>query len=628
MNEKELGAKILEYLGGPSNISSVFNCYTRVRAEVKDLLAVNKKKIEDLGVLGVVIAANQVQIVVGPGKSAKCARAINELIEASGVKLDKKASKAPKQKGGVFKKISGIFVPIIPATIACGLIMALLEVLKASLGTQFAETDFGLILTVIANSVFTIFNFIVGYNTCRQFGGDGILGACLAAILGNDFLNKIQIGSFQLTAGLGGITAVIAIAILTAYFEKLLRKFMPNMIDAFMTPLITLIVMAAVGFFVIQPVCGYIEKGIGLAVEGIVHNCPYMLGIVPMFYLPMVLFGVHHALMPISQSLIDNIGYSVLVPIQLMAGAAQVGVAVYYIVTTKNKKNRPTVIQALPVGILGIGEPLIYSMSFPLKRPFISVGIAGAIMGGIMSLFNVQSPVAEATGIEASLVFNGDGKWIFALCYVGAVILGFLVSFLVGYKETYEEEVNGKVVEKTYETSLLVKFYNKHHHKEVKTKVNNAKVSNATYKIASPLNGKVIPLTSLKDETFSKKIMGDGIAIIPSEGKIYSPVDGTITALLDTKHAYGITSDDGFELLVHIGIDTVNLKGKGFKSNVKNGDKIKKGQLLGTFDIPLIKKKGYSIDTPIIVIEGDYKIVKCAKPGKITAKSELLTIKK
>lgn len=631
MNEKELALKILEYLGGASNINSVFNCYTRVRAEVKNTKLVKTKEIKALGVIGVVISGSQAQIVVGPGKSAKCAQAINEALEKSGVKSETpKNQKETKAKGGLLKKISGIFVPIIPATIACGLVMAIVEVIKAATGgpnSPFPDSNFGLILNIIAGSVFTIFNFIVGYNTCKQFGGDGIIGACLAAILANVALNNISFGSFKLEAGLGGIIAVVAISIGAAYFEKLLRKFMPNIIDAFMTPLITLLVMAMVGFFVIQPVCGYISQGIGLGVQGILDHCPYLLGIVPMFYLPMVLFGVHHSLMPISQTLIDKMGYSVLVPIQLMAGAAQVGAAIYFIISTKNKKARTTVIQGLPVGVLGIGEPLIYGMTLPLKRLFIPIGIAGAIAGGIMSLFNVQSPVAEATGIEASLVFNGNGKWIFALCYLGAVILGFIMSALIGYKETYEEEVNGALVEKTHESSLVLKYWgfwkkNQPQAKKVETKVNSK-----TYNIASPLKGKVVKLETLKDKTFSQKIMGDGIAIIPSEGKVYSPVDGKISALLDTKHAYGITSDDGYELLVHIGIDTVNLKGKGFTTNVKEGDKVKKGQLLGTFDIALIKKKGYSVATPIIVVSGE-KITKRAKLGNITSKASLLTISK
>mgnify|MGYP003312446957 CR=1 FL=1 len=635
MSEKELGLKILEYLGGPTNINSVFNCYTRVRAEVKDTKIVKTKDIEALGVIGVVIAGSQVQIVVGPGKSAKCSQAINAALNKSGVKTEtpknQKENKDPKAKGGVLKKISGIFVPIIPATIACGLVMAIIEVVKAATGgpsSTFPDSNFGLILNIIAGSVFTVFNFIVGYNTCKQFGGDGIIGACLAAILANVSLNDISFGSFKLEAGLGGIIAVVAISIGAAYFEKLLRKFMPNIIDAFMTPLITLVVMAMVGFFAIQPVCGYISQGIGLGVQGILEHCPYLLGIVPMFYLPMVLFGVHHSLMPISQTLIDKMGYSVLVPIQLMAGAAQVGAAIYFIISTKNKKARTTVIQGLPVGVLGIGEPLIYGMTLPLKRLFIPIGIAGAIAGGVMSVLDVRSPVAEATGIEASLVFTGDGKWKFALVYLCAVVLGFIMSALIGYKETYEEvDKNGVVVEKTHESSLVLKYWGFWKKEKPQIKKGETKVESKTFSIASPLKGKVVKLETLKDKTFSQKIMGDGIAIIPSEGKVYSPVDGKISALLDTKHAYGITSVDGYELLVHIGIDTVNLKGKGFKSNVKEGDQVKKGQLLGTFDIPFIKKKGYSIATPIIVVSGE-KIIKCAKLGNITSKANLLTISK
>ena len=504
MSEKELATKFIADLGTGSNIKTVYNCYTRVRAEVVDLSKVNQDSIKGTaGVIGVVVAGQQVQIIVGPGKSVKVAQAINVELAKGGASasasstpksnedqnaLDakekedyKKEYLAAKEKernkhgraSALFKKIAGIFVPIIPAFIACGLLLAILEIVKTQLGPDFAtDTIPGKIFNAISGSVFNILSIIVGYNACKEFGGDGILGACLAGVMTSPILGSIDdpiitLGALKIYSGLGGVISVIFVSIAAAYFEKLLRKFMPNAIDAFMTPLITLSVMSLAGLFVFMPIGGYISLGIQKAVEGIMTTAPFLLGIVPMFYLLMVLIGVHHVLIPISQTLISANGYSILVPIQLMAGAAEVGAAIYFLIRSKNKRMKKTVAESIPIGILGIDEPLIWGMTFPLKRLFIPIGLAGGISGAILAVIlnNLSSGslVPESTGIEAALVMSGtSGKWVFAVAFIGAIILGFVCTALIGFKDVYQEQdANGNVVEKTQETSLGLVLYNK-----------------------------------------------------------------------------------------------------------------------------------------------------------------------
>lgn len=688
MKDKDLAAKVLTYLGGAGNISDAYNCYTRLRAEVKNVELVKTNEIKELdGVIGVVVADKQIQVIVGTGKSVKVTQELKRLMRESGsgngstnkdavqtakeeleefkktYKSNKEKVRGKKSRTNVFfKKIAGIFVPIVPAFIACGLVLAVLEITKAALHFN-PETDVLpgalVVINALGSSVFAILEVIVGYNACKEFGGDGIIGGCLAGFLASADLAGIKIGSFELQPGAGGVITVLLIAIAAAYFEKLLRKFMPNIIDAFMTPLLTLCVMGVVGIFVAQPFGGLLSEGISKGVNGILEHVPILMGLIPAFYLPMVLFGVHHALIPISQTLIDTFGYSQIVAVQLMGGAAEVGAAIYFILTTRNKKMKRTVIQSLPIGFLGIDEPLIWGLTFPLKKLFIPIGITGFIVGGIMSNFRFGAIVPETTGIEATLLMKGDPncKLIYALSFIGAIVLGFILTAIIGYKETYEvTNPDGSVTEMEHESSYFAKkiwpnfkntkFYakakkvliviatpfkkllTKMHILKPKAKKEESVVVDKNA-ILSPLKGNIVPIESLSDKTFSGKVMGDGIAIVPTEGKIYAPIDGTISALLDTKHAYGITSDEGCELLIHIGQNTVNLKGEHFTTLVKEGDCIKKGDLLGTFDIKAITDKGYNIATPIIVIAGgDFAIKQKAKTGAINVGDVLLTVTK
>lgn len=491
MTDLEKAKKIIELVGGFKNIIVVFNCYTRVRINIRDLKLAKIKEIEALDdVIGVVTSGVQIQIIVGPGKSAKLTQVINqsleanvfivqeeETIKAQAIQTQTKQIEEEEFKrnkagfrarlGGKFnatmKKVAGIFVPIIPAFIACGLLLAILEIVKTQIGADtFDAMEVGRILNAISNSVFSILSIIVGYNACKEFGGDGILGACLAGVLTSPFLgdvdNPLIIGPFTLYSGLGGVISVIMVSILAAYFEKLLRKFMPNIIDAFVTPFVTLIVMSAAGLFLLMPLGGWISQGIAIGIGAVAEKTPYLLGVVPAVYLFLVLFGVHHGLIAVSQTLIDKTGVSLIVPVQLMAGAAEVGAAIFVILSTKNKKLKKTVIQALPIGFLGIDEPLIWGMTFPHKRLFFASSIGGALAGAVVGILGIGSVVPETTGIEAALVCNK--KWQFALCYLGAIVLGFIFAALIGYKDTIDEvdPITGITHTKSYETSFVKKW--------------------------------------------------------------------------------------------------------------------------------------------------------------------------
>jgi len=487
---KDQANKFLPLVGGKENIINVFNCYTRARINVKNIDKCNIAEIKKVdGVIGVVVDKQQVQIIVGPGKSVKVAQEMNALIGGSsntsiisddpkGYLKTKEAVRKKTNKGAtsIIRKIAGIFVPIIPMFIACGLLLGIYTICDQQI-TGFSKTTFGIVFNVVSSSVFTVLNVIVGYNACKEFGGDGIIGAALAGALTNPLMNGgdgegIWMGFYTFKTAEVGIFTVLLVAIGTAYFEKLVRKFMPDIIDAFMTPLITVIVMAAAAFFVLQPIGAGINMGLTEVFKGIANNCAWLLGIVPMFYLLLVLTGTHHSLMAVSSALIGPgkgaIGYTPLVPVQLMAGAAEVGAAIFILMKSKNKVLKKNIIGSLPIGVLGIDEPLIWGMSVPLKRPFFAAGLGGAVGGTMLAVLKITANVPESTGIQAALVCNVP--WIFVVAFLISIVAGFIFMALIGFKDPVEivDKKTNEVKTEYVETSIALKWYKQYREKHPK----------------------------------------------------------------------------------------------------------------------------------------------------------------
>ena len=496
MTDLEFSKALLNSLGKFNNIISIYNCLTRIRVNVVNLNKVDLEAVKKLDkVIGVIADKEQIQIIVGPGKAVKLTNVCNQLLEAETFlrairQIDKNIEKKEQENSNDFKenedkfrgklnvnfnatmrKISGIFVPIIPAFIACGLLLAIVEILKAS-GIDMEGTAFGKVFNVIASSVFSILSIVVGYNTAKQFGGDGIIGACLAGIMTSTVLGDVEnplfyLGSVGIYAGLGGVISVLLVSISAAYIQRLFHKFMPNILDTLLTPLLTIAIMSVVALFVLMPFGGFISQGIEIIFKWIGEKAPYLLGLLPMIYLYLVLFGLHHILIPISTELIKSTGGSVLVPAQIMAGGAELGAAIFVYLTTKDKKMKSTVLQGMPIAFFGIDEPLIWGMSFPLKRLFISSSLGGLIMGSIVGVLGITANVPETTGIEASLMCNK--KWQYAVCFLSAIVLGFLITCVVGYKETIETTLeDGKTKKEEIEHSFLIKHINERNKNKAK----------------------------------------------------------------------------------------------------------------------------------------------------------------
>lgn len=443
MDNRQIAKEMLELLGGKENIRTLGNCYTRVRVEVIDIEKCRTEELKKMEVsLGVVTEGNQVQIVVGPGKSAKLAGELSGMTELKPVEYDeaevRKAENREKNNTPgkrLLKKIANIFIPIIPAFIGCGLMVAIYESGYVFF-PGFEQTDFGKILSAIAYSVFNILPIIVGYNAMREFGGSPILGAVLASVLNSASITGVKMFGMEFLAGRGGVFSVLIVAILAAHLEKWLRKFIPDFLDSFVTPLLTIFIMTFLGLLVFQPIGGFVSDVIGSFVNYIIYNVPVLAGLATLVYLPLVMSGMHHGLIAVNAALIADYGVTYLLPVTCMAGAGQVGAAFYILLKTKNKRLKKVCKNALPVGMLGIGEPLMWGVTVPLGKPFLASCLGGAVGGSAVALMKVAARIPELSGLQLALITNAPLKYLLGIAISYAA--GFVFCGLLGFEDPEE----------------------------------------------------------------------------------------------------------------------------------------------------------------------------------------------
>ncbi len=443
MSNREIAEQLVEKLGGKENLRAIENCMTRLRIVIKDASKCDLdalKKVES--VLGVTDDGDSVQIVVGPGKSKKLSDEMSSLTGVKSLEVDEatirkaEANKKNATPGKVFlKHIANVFVPIIPAFIGCGLMLAIYE-FSHIYALDFYNSAFGTILGVVAASVFNVLQIIAGYNAAREFGGSAILGACLAAILGSASLTGLQMLGIEFVAGRGGVISVIAAAILGALLEKKIRSFMPDAIDTFATPLLVLFIMTFASLFILQPICGWVSDIVGQAVTFVITKAPILAGFASFVYLPLVMTGMHHGLIAVNTALIEMYGVTYLLPVTVMAGAAQVGACLYVFLKTKNKKLKKTAANALPIGFLGIGEPLIWGVTVPLGKPMIATCVGAFIGGSAMALMKVAALVPELSGIQMAFICNSPIKYVIG--YIISALSGFVLMMIIGFEDPEE----------------------------------------------------------------------------------------------------------------------------------------------------------------------------------------------
>ena len=429
-----------------SNVIQATNCMTRLRlrlVEQNDFMIDALKKID--GVLGVNVDGDEVQVILGAGKATSVTGVVNEILhETNTVKVgdgkalhEKIRAKNATPVKLFFKKIASIFTPLIPGFIACGLITGLVS-LAIKISPALENDPIVQLLAVAGNAVFWGMNLFIGVNAAKVFGGTPILGGVLAALMTHPELASINVFGEAFVPGRGGVISVIIVAAFASWLEKKLHKIIPEMFDLFLTPLVTVLIAGAAAIFLLQPVGGALSDAIGTAATTAIQSGGAVVGFVLAgVWLPLVMLGIHQAMTPIHVDLISQFGVTILLPILAMAGAGQVGASIAVYFKTKNKFLKKTVASALPVGMMGVGEPLIYGVTFPLGKPFIGACIGGAFGGAIQANFMVGAATLGISGLPLAATTNNIAIYFVGL--VTAYVVGFIATWIIGFDDPPED---------------------------------------------------------------------------------------------------------------------------------------------------------------------------------------------
>lgn len=628
---KTIGDGIYDHVGGPTNVAKLIHCMTRVRMTIKDDGKVDLEGLKKVpGVLGVA-QEDTLQVILGPGVVNKVAQ---NMVDEVGVNLgepfpsgattaatssyqsgktavEEKAAEvhaahkaAQKQTWwrAALKHISSIFIPLIPAFVGAGLISGIAGVLGNLQTAGVIGAGWGtaiLTMKVINAGLFTYLNIYVGINAATEFRATPGLGGIIAGLiylpgvvaplsLPNIFTGK------PLVAGSGGIIGVLFAVWVMSYVEKWFHKHIPDSVDIIFSPFFTLLIMGIFTIFLVMPAAGWVSASLVGAINWVLNVggafSGFVLGLV---FLPMVMLGLHQILTPIHLEMIKDLGMTPLLPILAMAGAGQVGTAIaLWIRCRKNKQLTNMIKGALPVGILGVGEPLIYGVSLPLGRPFLTACVGGGVGGAVIgAIGGIGATSIGPSGVALiPLIHGGFGN---AMGY----IFGLLAAYAGGFVATYFFGVpKDAMVAKDEEGNLLdntaVATAAPAATPSIDDIMTAAPVAGATTDFVATVAGTLEQLSAVKDDAFSQKMLGDGYAIEPSIETIVAPATGTIISISETKHAFTLKADSGLEILVHLGLDTVELGGKPFSYDVAVGDHVTAGQQMGLMDLKQIAAAG------------------------------------
>lgn len=632
----QIAKEIYEGAGGMENVQSVVHCMTRVRMSVRDDSKVDQAKLKSIpGVLGVV-DDEQLQVIIGPGKVNKVAK---EMVDIAGVGLgeelphgsgkdkvnakaaEMKAAQKAKQKNSPFKAIlkdiSNIFVPMIPAFVGSGLVAGIAAILTnlVTAGTIDAANWQQIIdvMNILKNGMFTYLVIFTGVNSAQVFGANPTLGGVIGAVVLLTGMNpeapiKNLFTGDALAAGQGGIIGVIFAVWLLSIVEKKLHQIIPDAVDIIITPMLSLLVIGLLEIFLIMPLAGFISNGMVGGINWVLSVGGAFSGFVlGALFLPMVMFGLHQILTPIHIQMIGETGKTLLLPILAMAGAGQVGAAfALWMKLRKDKELTEMIKGALPVGILGIGEPLIYGVTLPLGRPFITACIGGGVLGALGGI----GAIAIGPSDVALIPLIADGRW-------WGYVLGLLAAYVGGFVATYFFGIpKDKLAEQKLAEETII---------DSKESVNSTTVSaHETTVFTSVANGSVHPLEEAADPVFADKMMGEGYFVEPTDGAIFTPVAGKISTIFPTKHAIGITTASGLEVLLHMGINTVELDGKPFEVLVKEGQNVTPETQLASVDLSAIKEAGKGTSMMVLITNmNDVETHVLEKTGAVSASEEV-----
>ena len=640
MDYRKTAREIYEHVGKKENIISAAHCATRLRLVIADNEKADKDAVENInGVKGVFFAQGQMQIILGTGVVNKV---YDEFIQIAGISESSKeelkqvaASRAnPFQR--LIKTLGDIFVPIIPAIVASGFLMGIMEALNFMVNNGYLNIDTsGSIYTfaqLFSNTAYTFLPILIAYSAGKVFGANPYLAAVIGMIMihpnlqnawtvateGVQATQKVWFGLYSIDmVGYQGhvIPVVIAVWVL-AQIEKKLHKIVPAMLDLFVTPLVSVFVTGYLTLSIIGPIFVTIENGLLDGIQYLIA-LPFGIGsfIMGAFYAPTVVAGVHHMYTIIDLGQIAKFGMTFWLPLASAANLAQGGAALAVALKTKDQKIKSMAVPSALSACMGITEPAIFGVNLRFGKPFVMACIGGACGALFASVTALGATGTGVTGIFGILLcLNQPLSYLLMMAI--SIGVAFVLTWMFGYKDSVSETCQDAEKEKTQgEKAEAEKL-------EIQESVTGEIL------LDSHMEGEAIPMSEVKDETFAAEVLGKGIAIIPKKGEVTAPCDAVVETVFATRHAIGLKADHGVEILIHVGINTVELGGKFYTSHVTEGDRVRTGQVMLTFDMEKIKEAGYDVTTPMIVTNSDdYQEIRILKKGNVTKQDAVLEIK-
>lgn len=621
MKNQELATKILENVGGEANITYLTHCATRLRFNVQDEEKVNLQALDRLeGVLKAQIKNGQLQVVIGAKVNAIFAE-VSKLVHITNDKVEVVANKKEKSiVNSMIETISGIFGSVIPVLIGCGMVKSL-SVILTSFNILDSKSGTIIVLSLVGDLIFYFFPFFLAVSAAKKFKTSEYMAIALAGAYmyptimnGANAIAKTGIESLSFF-GMpilyvnykSTIIPIILSVWILSYVYKAVEKIIPDTFKMLLVPMIVLFIMVPLDLIVLGPIGIYTGKYIAHGVQWLYATS----GVVGSFlfgtFRPLlVVLGMHYAITPINSQLIAEVGYSVISPANLTGNLAQGGACLGVFFLLRDKARKSGALSSGVTALLGITEPAMYGFNLKYKKPMMCAMVSGGIGAAYVNYHGAGATALILPGILALPTYIATDGFIHII--IGIAIgtsLAFVSTILLGIDEEKEED----------ETEAM------------KTNVALDNKVGSKIEINSPINGEAKSIADVDDKIFSQEVVGKGAAVVPKEGKVYAPFDGVVESLFQTNHAIGLKSSNGIELLIHIGIDTVNLEGKYFTAHIIQGQKVKKGDLLIEFDKDAIEKEGYDTIVPIVITNsGEFKNVSLVTVGGISTNQPLLMV--
>ncbi len=628
MDYRKTAEAIYEKVGKRENLVSVAHCSTRLRLVLADDAKCDAKAVEDIdGVKGVFSASGQLQVILGTGVVNKVYDEFLAISGMSGVSKEE-AKEAAAQKQPFYKQaiktLGDIFVPIIPAIVASGFLMGIMEALNFMVNNGFLNLDTSgslfVLANLFANTAYTFLPILIAFSAAKVFGGNPYLGAVIGMMMIHPNLQNawtvategvkqtlpVWFGLYKvdLVGYQGHVIPVIIAVFVMCQIEKRLHKVVPAMFDLFVTPLVSVFVTGYLTFSIIGPIFVTVENGILNGVQQLL-TLPFGIGsfIMGGLYSTTVVAGVHHMYTLIDVGQIGLYGKTYWLPLASAANIAQGAAALAVALKTKNQKTKSMAVPSAMSCFMGITEPAIFGVNLRFFKPFIC-GAAGGACGALYaSIVGLGATGTGVTGIFGLLLCLNDPLNYIIMFLISAAV-AFALTWMFGYKDPVEVKSTSK------EAAPMAN--------ETAAPEQSGPKGGSVY---APVTGEAVSYTEIADPTFASGVLGKGVGIRPEKGEVVAPFDGTVTMVFDTKHAVGLESEDGTELLIHIGINTVELKGKHFEAFTANGSKVKKGDKLLSFDLEVLKAAGY--DTTVAVLASTPENVEALTLGHVEAGEKL-----